>query len=100
MKARYDLTDLYALGRKEITCKEMAEKYNTKVENIYKAMKRHHIRVGKRAIRITTKYGSKVVYGMPECADELKISVSSVNNALHGKQVRQLEELEIKVEYV
>lgn len=100
MKAIYELSDLYAIAHKEKTVKEMAEKYNTTEMNIYRALNRHHIKIGKRAIRIITPYGSKVAYGMPECADELKVSITSIRNALMGKEVKLFKEMNIRLVYV
>lgn len=99
MKKKYEYEDLLKVSNHEMSSKECAEKYGTESKNIYKAMFRQRMFVYKKRIRIKTPYGNKVVRGITACAEELKLSPTSVKRALRGERVVCLEELNITLEY-
>ena len=99
MKRKYLEEDIEALRSKSISVKELAKKYNTTEKNIWRLANREHIHLYKPLIHIKSPYMNKIVRGKAECAEQLGISVSSVANALKGIKVKQLEELNITIEY-
>lgn len=99
-KRRYTRADIEKLATKKATPKEVADKYGVDVQCIYRLCEREHIHFYKPVIKIHTPYKDIYVKGKQECAEELQISYSSVRNALNGKRVKILEELNITLSYV
>ena len=99
-KRKYMKADIDKLANKEIKPKELADKYGVDVQCIYRLCERERIHFYKPVIKIHTPYKDIYVKGKQECAEELQISYSSVKNALQGKKVKILEELNITLSYV
>ena len=96
MKYLDDDLESVANGTKSIT--EVAWQYNVSVIALKRAMNRRGYYLRKKKIKITTPYKTYVVDGIQECANTLKLSTQSIKNALKGKRVKTLEELNIKIE--
>lgn len=99
MKKKYTNEDIDLLRTKKISVKDLAKKYNTTEKNIWRLARREHIHLYKPLIHIKSPYVNKIVRGKAECAEQLGISITSVANALKGIKVKQLEELNITLEY-
>ena len=98
-KRKYKISDIELLAQKKITPKEFAEKYGVSLDSVYHLCRREHIHLTKPVIIIRSKYGDTYVRGKQECAEELKISYTSVVRALKGEKVNTLEELGIEIIY-
>ena len=94
MNSKYEIEDLETLS-----VKELCEKYSSSEEAVKKALYRFGIRKH-RAIKITSPYKKPmIVADKQKCADELKVSRFTVEQALKGKRVPTLDELNIHIEY-
>ena len=96
---RYDDDDLLDIVSGNKTKEQVAEKYNTKISVINRAMSRRGLWVRKKRIEIITPYGNKVCNSITETANELGLSHESIRRALRGLPVKMLTEMEIIVRY-
>ena len=98
MNSRYDLDDFEKIIRREITVKEIAEKYGVSQGRIRCALIERGYHINKR-IKIVSPYKTMVVQDKQKCADELNVSRQTIINALKGKRIPMFEELNIKISY-
>lgn len=99
MNSRYSEQDLIKIIRKEAEIVDVARKYGSSVSAIKKALYRFGYRSHK-AIKIVSPYKEPIyVADIQKCADELKVSRSTIERALRGDKVPTLDELNIKIEY-
>jgi len=99
-KRKYKKSDIQLLADKKITPKDFAKKYGVSVQCIYRLCEREHIHLAKPVIHIHSPFRDIYCRGKQEVAEELQISYTSVVNALKGKRVKILEELNIELSYV
>ena len=97
MNKRYDYNDFQAIVEKKVSIEQIAEKYNTTIKSIHRQMNRAGFYLSKRKIVVCSPYKKIVCSSIYEVANQLGISHTSVINALKGKEVRVLQELEITI---
>ena len=97
MKTAYDETDFEKVASGSVSADEMAKKYKVKLSTFKKAFQRRGYRVRKR-IKIVSPYKTIYVSDIQKCAEELRLSRSTIVSALKGKRVPILDDLNIKIE--
>ena len=97
---KYLEEDLEAISKKTMTIKQVADKYGVSQTAVLRILNIRGYHIRKRKIIIRTPYNSAVVGSVQECAETLNLSTQSIRNALHGKRVKTLEDLGIKLEVV
>ena len=97
---KYELEDLLAIKEGTLTIRDVALKYETSEFAVKKALTRSGIYLKKKTIIIHTPYGAKKCFGIREVADELNLSQWSIKQALSGKRVKTIEDLDIKLEVI
>lgn len=97
---KYLEEDLEAIAKKEKTLKEVALKYGVTQSALRRCLNRHNYHSRKVKIIIRTPYNSAMVGSVQECAETLKLSRSTIYNALNGKPIKTLDDLGIKLEVV
>lgn len=97
---KYLEEDLEAIRRKEKTVKEVADKYGVSQNALIRCLNRRKYYIRKMRIKIKTPYKTTVVDSLQECADTLHLSKETIRQAIKGKRIKTLEDLNIKLEVV
>lgn len=97
MNKKYDYSDFQKIVDKELTIEDVAQKYNVSKELIHRQMNRAGYYISKRKIVITSPYKQIQCDSISEAAKQLNISTTSVINALKGKEITILKELNITI---
>lgn len=98
--SKYEIEDFEAIKKGETSLQDVALKYGVSVKAIQMAVNRYGIYLKKRIIIIYTPYGAKKCIGIREVADELNLSQWTIKQALKGKKIKTLEDLDIKLEVI
>lgn len=98
--SKYEIEDFEAIKKGETSLQDVALKYGVSVKAIQMAVNRCGIYLKKRIIIIYTPYGAKKCIGIREVADELNLSQWTIKQALKGKKIKTLEDLDIKLEVI
>ena len=91
----YNEDDLQKLSNGELDIKEVCEKYGRNERQVKDVMRYRGLKVPSRLIKIETPYQVKIVSSVEEASDTLKVSDTTVRQALNGKRIKLFEELEI-----
>lgn len=95
MNSKYEYEDL-----ENLSVDELCKKYGSSKQAVVKAKYRLGIRK-RKAIKIMSPYKEPVIVAdKHKCAEELRVSVSTIERALKGLGVPTLDDLNIKIEYV
>lgn len=97
---KYEIEDFEAIKKGETSLKEVALKYGVSRKTLLTALNRYGVYLNKKTIIIHSPYGAKKCVGIKEVAKELKLSQWSIKQALKGKRIKTLEDLDIKLEVV
>lgn len=97
---KYLEEDLLAIVHKEKTLKEVAGKYGVSQNSLIRCLNRRKYYLRKMRIKIKTPYKTTIVDSVQECADTLHLSKETIRQALKGKKIKTLEELNVKLEVV
>lgn len=97
---KYEIEDFEAIKKGETSLKRVALKYGVSEKTLQKAINRSGIYLKKQVIIIHTPYGAKRCIGIKEVAEELKLSQWSVKQALKGRRVKTIDDLEIRLEVI
>lgn len=99
-KRRYDRNDFELYKQGAVDIKTLANKYETSVNTIRRAMNRDKVFARKTRIKIITPYKTLIVDSKTECAYELKVGIATVYRALSGYPVKMFEDMGISLEVV
>lgn len=97
---KYEIDDLLDIKNGKSTLQEIADKYETTPKAIQMALNRNGIYLNKKIIIIHSPYGSKKCVGIKAVAKELNLSQWSIKQALKGKTLKTLKDLDIKLEVI
>ena len=95
---KYNIKDFEKVANGKASVEEMSELYCVSREAFIRAMNKKGYYLNKTKIKIISPNKTKIVYSYSACADELKVSIETIRNALKGKRVKTFEDLGIKVE--
>lgn len=96
---QHTITDLLKIVEGEISVAEYAKARGIKVCSVYQAIKRRGLKL-KVKYRLTSPYTIKEYDDLESIAQDLHCSVKSVKNAIAGKWVKFIDELQIKIEVI
>lgn len=97
---RYLEEDLEAVTKGMVTLDDLANNYGVSRDTLRRYLNRHGYHIRKVKIKIIDPFKTTLAHSIQECADTLQVSTATIKNALKGKKVKVLEELEIKLERV
>ena len=97
---KYQEEDLKAIAKGLADIDDVAKRYGVSRDTLRRNLNRRGYHLHKVKIKITTPYNKVVVGSIQECAETLKLSRSAISNALKGKSVQVLNELDIRLEVV
>ena len=97
---KYLEEDLEAIAKGTLDIEVVANRYGVSKDTLRRCLNRRGYHLRKVKIKIISPHKKKVVGSILECADELKVSRSTIENALKGKRVLLLEDMNITLEVV
>lgn len=97
---KYLEEDLEAIAKGTLDIEVVANRYGVSKDTLRRCLNRRGYHLRKVKIKIISPHKKKVVGSIQECADELKVSRSTIENALKGKRVLLLEDMNITLEVV
>lgn len=97
---KYDEEVLLKYKNGEITIEELCKMYEVSRTTMWKALSRREIYSRKEKIKIIAPFKTVIVNSKQECAEELKISYSSVVRELKGIRCKMLEDMGIRLEII
>ena len=100
MNIKYNKQDFELIVEKKKTVEQIALKYAVCPATLKRQMNRAGYYLNKRKILIISPYKLIECNGISECARELNVSTATIQNALKGKRIKILEELEITLKEI